>query len=80
MTRPQMNAADIQAEVLRRVHQIPAVREGRENIPIPLPAPLIQFDSNGCNWYMAYGGSVGVHGHAVREVVEGVKAEWNLLP
>ena len=78
MSKPEMNAADIQTEVQRRVHQIPSVKDSRETIPIPLPAPLISQDSSGCNWYMAYGGMVGIHGHAVRDVIDKVKAEWNL--
>ena len=78
MSRPEMSATEIQAEVKRQVQQLQGVGELRETIVIPLPAPLLRFDSTGCNWYMAYGGIAGEHGHAVRDVVEQVKAQWNL--
>ncbi len=78
MTTPRMSAAAIQAEVSRLVHQIKAVKDDQQSIAIPLPAPLAVLDAGGCNWYMAYGGIVGIYGHAVRDVVQQVKDKWNL--
>ena len=78
MDRLEMSGADIQTEVTRLVHQIEEVRASHETIAMPLPAHLAGLDLDGCNWYMAYGGMVGIHGHAVRDVIDKVKAEWNL--
>ncbi len=78
MTAPEMSASEIQAEVTRLVQQIPELRENRETITMPLPAHLAGLDSAGCNWYMPYGGRVGVYGHAIRDAVQQVKAKWNL--
>ena len=78
MTTPKMSAAVIQAEVVRLVHQIKAVKEDRQTIAVPMPAPLAALDAGGCNWYMAYGGIVGIYGHAVQDVVQEVKDKWNL--
>ena len=78
MTTPKMSAAVIQAEVARLVHQIKAVKEDRQTIAIPMPAPLAVLDSGGCNWYMAYGSIAGIYGHAVRDMVQEVKDRWNL--
>lgn len=78
MTRPNVSAAEIQAEVARLVHQIQEIRDDRQTIPVPLPAHLAGLDSDGCNWYLAYGGNVGIYGHAIRDVVQQVKAKWNL--
>ena len=78
MDRLEMSGADIQTEVTRLVHQIEEVRASHETIAMPLPAHLAGLDLDGCNWYMAYGGNVGLHGHAIRAAVQEVKAKWNL--
>lgn len=78
MERLEMSGADIQTEVTRLVHQIQEIRASRETITLPLPAHLAGLDRDGCNWYMAYGGNVGQHGHAIHAAVHEVKAKWNL--
>ena len=80
MDRSIKSAEEIQAEVTRLVHQIKELHEDRQSISIPMPGRLIGPDSTGCNWYMAYGRDVGVHGHAVQAAVQEVKAKWNLEP
>ncbi len=77
MPKEQRSAQEIQAEVSRRIHQLPAVREASARIEVPLPEPR-PVDGTGLNWWMSvFGNALGFE-EDVRMVVNEVATHWNL--
>lgn len=77
MAKAQLSAHDIQAEVARRIHQLPGVRAASALIEVPLPE-LRPMDGTGLNWWMSgFGNALGFE-EDIRMVVAEVAEHWNL--
>ena len=77
MTKEQRSAQEIQAEVGRRIHQLPAVRAASARIEVPLPESR-PADGTGLNWWMSgFGHAIGFE-EDIRMVVTEVARDWNL--
>jgi len=77
MAKEQLSAQDIQAEVARRIHQLPGVRAASARIQVPLPESR-PMDGTGLNWRMSgFGNALGFEDE-IRMVVAEVAEHWNL--
>ncbi len=77
MAKEQRSAQEIQAEVRRRLHQLPAVRAASARIEVPVPESR-PVDGTGLNWWMSgFGHAIGFEDD-IRMVVAEVAKIWNL--
>jgi len=77
MAKEQRSAQEIQAEVCRRLHQLPAVRAASARIEVPVPE-CRPVDGTGLNWWMSgFGHAIGFEDD-IRMVVAEVAKLWNL--
>ena len=78
MAKEQRSAQEIQAEVSRRVHQLPAVRAANARIEVPVPESR-PVDGTGLNWWMSgFGQAIGFE-EDIRMVMAEVAKHWNLV-
>lgn len=77
MVKERCSAQEIQAEIDRRIHQLPAVRAASARIEVPLPESR-PVDGTGLNWRMSgFGHAIGFE-EDIRMVMAEVAKNWNL--
>jgi hypothetical protein len=75
--RKTLNASRLQEEVSRRIHRVHEIVE--DGVKIRVPRPQIQeADASGCNWTMKHFGNAIGYERVVQEVLDAVRAEYNL--
>ncbi|WP_116138615.1 hypothetical protein [Trinickia diaoshuihuensis] len=77
MIRKSLNASRLQDEVSRRLHRIHEIVEDGVKIRVPRPQKQ-EPDASGCNWTMKHFGNAVGYDRFVDEVVQAVRAEYNL--
>ena len=78
--RVQKTGPEIQAEVIRLIHEGEAVREDGAQIGVPLPTPLASGvrDQQGGNWSMEVFGNATGYEAWVLHCVKSVQSRWDL--
>jgi hypothetical protein len=75
--RKTLNASRLRDEVSRRIHRIHEVVEDGVKIQVPRPQKQ-EPDKTGCNWTMKHFGNAIGYERTVAEVLDAVRAEYNL--
>ncbi len=77
MNRKTLNASRLQDEVSRRIHRVHEIVEDGVKIRVPRPQRQ-EPDKLGCNWAMKHFGNAIGYERVIAEVLERVRAEYNL--
>lgn len=77
MNRKTLNASRLQDEVSRRINRIHELIEDGVKIRVPRPQPQ-EPDKSGCNWTMKHFGNAIGYERVIAEVLDAVRAEYNL--
>ncbi|HEV3106620.1 MAG TPA: hypothetical protein VGZ01_13130 [Trinickia sp.] len=77
MIRKTLNASRLQDEVSRRIHRVHEIVEDGVKIRVPRPQTQ-EADASGCNWTMKHFGNAIGYERVVQEVLDAVRAEYNL--
>lgn len=77
MNRKTLNASRLQDEVSRRIHRVHEIVEDGVKIRVPRPQRQ-EPDKSGCNWAMKHFGNAIGYERVIAEVLERVRAEYNL--
>ena len=77
MLRKTLNASRLRDEVARRIHRVHEIVE--DGVKISVPRPIKQEpDASGCNWTMKHFGNAVGYERVVADVLNAVRAEYNL--
>lgn len=77
MIRKTLNASRLRDEVARRIHRVHEIVEDGVKITVPRPQKQ-EPDASGCNWTMKHFGNAVGYERVVADVVNAVRAEYNL--
>ena len=77
VNRKTLNASRLQDEVSRRINRIHELIEDGVKIRVPRPQPQ-EPDKTGCNWTMKHFGNAIGYERVIAEVLDAVRAEYNL--
>jgi hypothetical protein len=75
--RKTLNASRLRDEVARRIHRVHEIVEDGVKISVPRPQKQ-EPDASGCNWTMKHFGNAVGYERVVADVVNAVRAEYNL--
>jgi len=75
--RKTLNASRLRDEVARRIHRVHEIVEDGVKITVPRPQKQ-EPDASGCNWTMKHFGNAVGYERVVADVVNAVRAEYNL--
>ena len=77
MIRKTLNASRLRDEVARRIHRVHEIVEDGVKISVPRPSKQ-EPDASGCNWTMKHFGNAVGYERVVADVLNAVRAEYNL--